>query len=219
MSEALNFINNTFVYNFKESMWRKILEWNGILNHRGFLYIRHCPLLVDERFLCWIVRSTDLIFPVKTVLVSYVEEELWRERIPFPPIPSGEKLFMCIAEYKKQLCMISEIYDKYKLILVLWEFHIRERVWRRAESIPLPPFCFPNTIGPEMGGRIHSAANLFFSDTICPEMGGRGLWRFKHSNSGERRICIYDMAHHSWYNMGMLHPTILFEQSLFKLVI
>lgn len=199
-SEAFNFTVTTFVYNFKESMWKKIPEWNGIPNYRGSLYFQHRPQLVNERFLCWLVHSTDSISLVNMVLVFDVEEEMWREPIPFPPIPLGYRLFICIVEHKKRLCMISETSQKEKdnTILVTWEFHMEERVWRLAESIPPPPFRFQDALG--------------------PEMGGRGFWGVEHGDFAERHVHIYDMSHHSWQNIGEFQPTIMFEPSLFRLV-
>lgn len=195
---VLHSSSTTFVYNFKNKMW-KIIEkgpvWEGleqyVVRFNGVPTIVNdleqysvefngFPTNVSKRFLCWQVMRPRTIpyIEVDAVVVFDVEEESWVETIPM-----DKKLFkaVCIAEHEEQLCAIGKTRENGVIVLKLWKFDMENRRWSPSERLRAPPFPLQET------------------DRI---FGGRELvWLIKSEEKDfgrEMSVWIYDLTCHSW---------------------
>jgi hypothetical protein len=180
----------SFVYNFRVGTWKKIPELN--ITRPIYYFTTVTPFLLQERFLCWFTDST-------VVLVFDVEEDSWTESISFPSTLLDEEQFVCIAEHKRQLCVIRKSFgEDGNMIWELWKLDGKESVWKVAELIPLPPIPPPVDV-----------SYIYIS-------GHRDFLSLRHWNIERRhKLWVYDISHHDWQCVGEFHCCL--EASLFRL--
>ena len=185
----------SFVYNFRVGTWKKIPELN--ITRPIYYCTTVTPFLLQERFLCWFMSSTVLVFDV--------EEDSWIESISFPSTLLDIERFMCIAEHKKQLCVITKIYgEDGSMNWELWKFDRKESVWKVAEVI-WPPHI-------PVWKRIYHFHPIRIS-------GDRDLLSLGHRNwsLNECSIWVYDPSHHAWECLCRFKSSGCLAASLFRL--
>jgi len=182
----------SFVYNFEVGTWKKIPELNIV--HPLYFSGPVPQFLLQERFLCWFTSSTLLVFDV--------EEDSWTESILFPSTLLDIERFVCVAEHKKQLCVIGKTFGAdNRMIWGLWKFDRKESVWKVAEFIRPPPIQ-----------RIYCCHPL-------PISGDRDFLWLRHWNLSmtECSIWVYDISHDAWQCACKFTPGYCLEASLFRL--